>query len=116
MNVILIVDDEPEILDVISVYLTAESFVVHFAENAGAAIEILKQTHVDLIVSDILMPKFGFPYLENFLAENEQRTPILLISSDHDSAKQAYGQKYQILAKPFSFESMLHTIHLLLGH
>jgi DNA-binding response OmpR family regulator len=61
------------------------------------------------------MPKFGFPFLETFLLETKAKTPILLMTSDNELARVLFGAKYQVLAKPFSFETMLQMIRQLLA-
>ncbi len=53
---ILIVDDEPDLLDITAVYLEMERYTPITALNGPAALEILNSTVPDLIISDITMP------------------------------------------------------------
>jgi len=54
---ILIADDEPDILEIISYNLIREGYDVYTAKDGDAAIERAKQIHPDLIILDIMMPK-----------------------------------------------------------
>ena len=53
---ILIVDDEPNIGDLLSRWLTAEGYECAVAENGETAVTLLENNHFDLVVSDIMMP------------------------------------------------------------
>ena len=54
---ILIADDEPDILEIVSYNLQNEGFEVYTAKNGDEAIERAKLLHPDLIILDIMMPK-----------------------------------------------------------
>lgn len=54
---ILLVDDEPDILEIISYNLTSEGYQVITAENGIEAIELARQTKPHLIILDVMMPE-----------------------------------------------------------
>ena len=54
---ILIVDDNPEIREIIQILLTGEGFQVHEAANGTQALSQLKENIFDLIILDIMMPR-----------------------------------------------------------
>ena len=54
---ILIVDDDPSILEVLDARLTASNFLVSKASDASGAARILKDQAIDLLVSDVKMPR-----------------------------------------------------------
>lgn len=54
---ILIVDDEPDILELIEYNLKKEGYQVFLANNGQEGISIAKKVHPDLIILDIMMPK-----------------------------------------------------------
>jgi two-component system alkaline phosphatase synthesis response regulator PhoP len=54
---ILIVDDEPDILELIEYNLKKEGYQVYLASNGQEGINIAKKVHPDLIILDIMMPK-----------------------------------------------------------
>ena len=53
---ILIVDDNPEIREIIQILLSGEGYHVHEAANGQQALTLLKQMPFDLIILDIMMP------------------------------------------------------------
>ncbi|MFD0698984.1 response regulator transcription factor [Paenibacillus sp. GCM10027628] len=53
---ILVTDDDPEIRDVIRIYLRNEGFQVYEAENGIQALERVRDQQIDLIILDIMMP------------------------------------------------------------
>jgi DNA-binding NarL/FixJ family response regulator len=59
MGRILIVDDERSLRVTLKAFLEQESHLVDTAENGAAAIEILQNTPVDVILADIIMPKLS---------------------------------------------------------
>ena len=54
---ILLVDDEPDILEIIRYNLTSEGYTVETAENGLEAIEQAKNVRPQLIIMDVMMPK-----------------------------------------------------------
>lgn len=54
---ILIADDEPDILEIISYNLTKEGYEVYTAKDGAEALERAKQLHPELVILDIMMPK-----------------------------------------------------------
>ncbi|MBL7917746.1 MAG: response regulator, partial [Bacteroidia bacterium] len=53
---ILLVDDEPDIVEFLSYNLKKEGYTVFFANNGKDAIEIAKKEHPHLIILDVMMP------------------------------------------------------------
>mgnify|MGYP001121474039 CR=1 FL=1 len=53
---ILIVDDEPALLDLTTEILESHGYLVYRAESAKEALELLKKQSVDLLISDVVMP------------------------------------------------------------
>jgi two-component system alkaline phosphatase synthesis response regulator PhoP len=56
MNKILLIDDEPDILEFLSYNLKKENYLVFTAENGRSGIEIAKEEKPDLIILDVMMP------------------------------------------------------------
>ena len=54
---ILLVDDEPDILEIISYTLKSDGYLVYTAENGVKAIELAKKVKPDLIILDVMMPE-----------------------------------------------------------
>ena len=54
---ILLVDDEPDILEIISYTLKSDDYLVYTAENGVKAVELAKKIKPDLIILDVMMPE-----------------------------------------------------------
>jgi len=101
---ILIIDDEPEISQLIEKYLTRERFIVYTADTAGKALELLTLEKPDLIILDILLPDTDGIELCKRLRE-ETMAPIIFISCKDDVSDKVLalgmgGDDY--VTKPFS--------------
>jgi|GEM_PF-450586 len=80
---ILLVDDAPENLSVISSYLERQNFIVLVAEDGFTALEIALRETIDLILLDILMPEMdGFETCQRLKSEPQCRDiPVIFMTS-----------------------------------
>ncbi|MDQ3191744.1 MAG: response regulator transcription factor [Bacteroidota bacterium] len=79
---ILIVDDDPFILETLSRILKADGFDVLTASDGVKAIDLLEEKQFDLVISDIMMPNMSGLGLLKILTEHYfNKTPVILISS-----------------------------------
>jgi len=53
---ILVADDDPDILSIVSMSLEAQGYTVHKATNGREAVDLARQHHPDLILMDMMMP------------------------------------------------------------
>ncbi len=114
---ILIVDDEPDIRNILNILLCADGFTVLEAANGKQALEVLqKNAAIDLILLDIMMPE-----MDGVTACQEIRkysmAPILFLTAksqetDKMSAYHSGGDDY--LTKPFSQAELLLKVKSLL--
>jgi DNA-binding response OmpR family regulator len=80
---ILVVDDEPHIVDVVGAYLVREGHVVSTASDGEAAIERALADAPDLIVLDVMLPlRSGFDVLRDLRAAGSSSAVILLTARD----------------------------------
>ncbi len=112
---ILIVDDTPANLDVLSSMLTKRGYKVRPAPSGSLALRAARSTPPDLILLDILMPEMdGFTVCRELKADvTTQDIPIIFISALDDAldkvkAFQAGGVDY--ITKPFQLEEVLARI------
>ena len=83
---ILVVDDNPEIREIIQVLLGGEGYLVETAGNGVKALEMLSQREYDLIILDIMMPGLdGYQTCRKM--REESNAPILfsLVSSNESN-------------------------------
>lgn len=99
---ILIADDEPEIRELLRLYLEKDGYEVLEAEDGLQTLEILKMEKVDLLLLDIMMPGMdGFTVLKQMRKENN--IPVLIMSAKDTDADKILGLDLgadDYLAKP----------------
>lgn len=114
---ILIVDDEPNLLELVAQFLQSEGHDLKTANNGLEAFEIAKQWQPDLIVSDVQMPICnGFQLHEKLQTLPPPMIPILFISGyiGGDELKiQNNSNILGFLAKPFKITDLLKYIDTL---
>nr|WP_144608255.1 response regulator transcription factor [Bacillus cereus] len=101
---ILIVDDDIEIRKIISIYLKNEGYEIIDASDAIEALETLRNTTIDLIILDIMLPKMDG--IEACLKIREQyQMPIIFLSAkdeDIDKIQGLMSGAEDYITKPFN--------------
>ncbi|MFH1514176.1 MAG: sigma-54 dependent transcriptional regulator, partial [bacterium] len=110
---ILVVDDSEITLEVIERNLSREGYRVFTAGNAGDAINIIEQTPVDLVITDLKMPRVSGLELIRHLRENYKNTEVMMITGYATvegavMAVKAGAEEY--LSKPFTDEELLRAV------
>jgi len=103
---VLIVDDEPDICEIISYEMDDRGFETESANGGFEAIEKLKNTKFDLILTDVRMPNGSGVDIVNFVHKlNGIKPKIILISAFSDVKEEEMHQKgvVAILTKPIDF-------------
>lgn len=90
---ILIADDEPDILEIVSYNLSREGYEIYTAKDGNEAIERAKQLHPDLIILDIMMPKKTGVEVCQILRSQPifQETLIIFLTALSDESSQIKG-------------------------
>jgi two-component system response regulator MprA len=107
-HAILVVDDEPAILDALAAALEDEEYAVRSASNGQAALTMQSSAPADLIVSDVMMPHLDGHSLVRALRARGDRTPVILMSAlpiragAHDAVHR--------LHKPFDLDDFLDLV------
>ena len=76
---VLVVDDEPDILEFISYNLKKENYEVFLANNGTEAIDQVKQSKPDIIILDIMMPEMDGVEVCRHLRENKDFDDIVIV-------------------------------------
>lgn len=112
MSRILIVEDEPEIQELLAAYLRHEGYAVEVAGDGMEAIDAFHTGSFDLVLLDIMLPKIdGFGVCE--LIRRESSVPIIMLTALDGEAEQLKGFDLQIddyVPKPFSMPILLRKI------
>jgi len=110
---ILIVDDEEIILSSCLRILSAEEYTLDTAENAGIALEKLRKSHFDLVLTDIIMPGATGMDLLKKIKEEQPETDVIIITG-YGTVKTAIEAlqhgAYDYIEKPFTPEILLNTV------
>jgi CheY-like chemotaxis protein len=104
---VLVVEDNDEIRAAAASQLSELGYDVLVAENASRALEVLEDTEVDGLVSDLVMPgdKDGYA-LAKEVRGRWPDMPIVLMSGYSESASAAAGDGFEVLVKPFPFTDL----------
>ncbi len=119
-STILVLDDEPDLLELLSVLLTGAGYKVHTAQTAEDMEIYLKEKNLpDLLVFDLLLAGSHGGELVRHLKEDEHTrdVPILMVSA-HPSAEQEADEHGAdaFLPKPFNIDEFLALVASLLAH
>ncbi len=113
---ILVVDDDPKILRLLRVELTAQGFQVLVAERGREALELVERQRPDLVVLDIIMP--GMDGLEVLRRLRESSgVPVILLTAKGTDADKIIGLELgadDYLAKPFNPEELTARVRAVL--
>ena len=119
MNTILVVDDEPNYLIVLSELLKEEGFEVMTAQKGEDGLKIAQDTDLDLVITDMRMPGMdGLELLQAIKSYNKD-LPVIMITAFGEVEKAVVAMKagaYNYLAKPFNNEELLLNIRKAIEH
>ena len=107
---VLIVDDEPVILELLRDVLEEAGFEVLTASNGAAALYVIQRTPVALVLTDFMMPNVTGIELAQQLHTNPQTAtiPLLLMSA---ALPQPVGDAFAaVIHKPFAIENMVEIV------
>jgi two-component system alkaline phosphatase synthesis response regulator PhoP len=113
---ILIVDDEPDILEIVSYNLIMHGYEVETAKDGDQAIVKAKQFHPDLIILDIMMPrKNGIEVCKILRSQPEfQQTLIVFLTALNDELSHVKGLELgadDFISKPISPKIMVSKVN-----
>jgi len=110
---ILVVDDSPSTLEVVQRNLTAEGYHVFTCPGVAEAIEVLEGTQVDLVITDLKMPKISGLDLVRHVRENFKDTEVMMITgypSIEGAVEAVKTGAEEYLAIPFTDEELLSAV------
>ena len=106
---VLIVDDEPNAIKVLSAILGNDGYMVHESPDTEGAITMLEHHDVDAVITDIKMPGNDGIYLYNYISEKYPQLPVIFLTAygTVDSAVHAIldGAFYYFI-KPPDYEKL----------
>lgn len=112
---VLVVDDEPEITEILEGYLRKDSFDPVVANTVGAALTEMEQRPPDLILLDIGLPDgTGFDVLRK--ANESRRIPTIVLTTRSEEVDRIVGLELgadDYIAKPFSPREVIARVRAL---
>ena len=114
---ILVVDDETNVRRLLNHELTNRGYLVLEAGNGGAAIDLAREHHPDLITMDVLMPVLdGYDAIKLIKGDPATKDiPILILSIvENQNLGIEFGAN-QFISKPFTVDEMLESVSRLLS-
>lgn len=116
MKKILIVEDEPDIAELLCAYLRQAGYEPHTAGDGVTALSIFPTMSFDLVLLDIMLPKIdGFGVCE--MIRRQSQVPILMLTALDGEEQQLKGFGLDIddyVTKPFSMPVLLEKIRVIL--
>src|ERR1700686_5702533 len=113
---LLIVDDDPDLCDLVQRYLEAEGFVISAVHSGAEGSHAGTSGNYDLIVLDVMLPDMkGFDVLREL--RSRVRTPVLMLTAKGDEFDRVLGLQMgadDYLPKPFSPRELIARIGAIL--
>ena len=116
MKRILIVEDEPELQELLCAYLQDAGYAAAVAGDGAAALALFRAQSFDLVLLDIMLPKIdGFGVCAQI--RRQSQVPILMLTALDGETQQLRGFGLNIddyVTKPFSMPVLLEKIRVIL--
>jgi len=116
MSKVLVIDDDPTILEVFSQYLTDLGHEVTQADNGKTGLALMQQIRPDLIITDIMMPEMDGLEILMQIRRDQTDIPVIAISGGLRALPvhflqqaQLFGARY-VFEKPVSLEDLKDAI------
>jgi two-component system alkaline phosphatase synthesis response regulator PhoP len=116
-DLILLVDDEPSIIQLARMYFERDGFRVQEISDGEAALEAAAKQHPALIVLDVMLPKLdGFEVCRKLRASGDQ-TPIIMLTARDEDIDKILGLELgadDYLTKPFNPRELIARVKAIL--
>jgi CheY-like chemotaxis protein len=109
---ILVIDDEPEIVHLLSEFLIDQGHMVDFAFSGNEAVEKIKSRFFDVIVSDYRMPDGNGMSVLDYVRSLHQPPAFFFLSGDPEMTPEECLNKgaKAFIWKPMDFNELIHLI------
>ncbi len=118
-KIVLIIEDEPNIVESLSFLLGREGLEVHSENNGAAAMEQIDQTKPDLVILDAMLPnRSGFDILRDIKASTAPMPRVLMLTAKGQPRDRQMATEIGVdlfMTKPFSNAEIVSEIRRLLG-
>ena len=115
---ILLVDDDPEIVESMRTVLEANGYRTLVARDGNQGLAMVEREDPDLVILDMMMPKrSGFLVLEWLRRNRRVPTRVIMITANEGSRHKAYAEMLGVddyIRKPFAMDRLIESVERLL--
>lgn len=114
---LVVVDDEPTIRELLTTSLRFAGFEVHAAADGASALTLVRDTHPDLVVLDVMLPDMDGFTVTRRMRDRGLDVPVLFLTARDDTADKVTGLTVggdDYVTKPFSLEEVVARIRAVL--
>lgn len=116
---ILLVDDDPEIIESMKIVLEARGYSIMVARDGNQGLAMAEKDTPNLIILDMMMPKrSGFLVLEKLRKSNASPPKVIMITANEGSRHKAYAEMLGVddyIRKPFAMDKLVDSIEKLIA-
>jgi len=116
---ILLVDDDPEIIETLRLALETKGYVVLVARDGNQGLAMAERENPDLVILDMMMPKrSGFLVLEKLRRSRPVPLRVIMITANEGSRHKAYAEMLGVddyIRKPFALDRLIESVERLVG-
>ena len=116
---VLLVDDDPEIIDSIRYALEAKGYQIFIARDGNQGLAMAEQEDPDLVILDMMMPKrSGFLVLEKLRRDRKIPVRVIMVTANEGARHKAYAEMLGVddyLRKPFAMDKLVEAVQRLVG-
>lgn len=117
---VLLIEDEPNIIEAISFILSRDGWTVHTHEDGATAMDKVRAAPPDMVILDVMLPgRSGFDILRDIRGDDgTAELPVMMLtargqSKDRDLAERLGANHF--MTKPFSNQEVREHVRLLMG-
>ncbi|CUH67019.1 Alkaline phosphatase synthesis transcriptional regulatory protein PhoP [Thalassovita gelatinovora] len=113
---VLVIEDEPNIIEAISFILSRDGWTVDTHSNGHDAVSVVRAKSPDLVILDVMLPgKSGYDILTELRQDAAtQNLPVLMLTARGQSKDRELAEKIgasRFMTKPFSNAEVLEALH-----
>ncbi len=116
---ILLVDDDPEIIESLRYALEAKGYEILVARDGNQGLALAERETPDLVILDMMMPKrSGFLVLERLRRTHLAPIRVIMITANEGSRHKAYAEMLGVddyIRKPFGMDRLVESVQRLLA-
>ena len=113
---VLIIEDDPNIADLLHLYLEKEGYATTIASDGGKGVDKFRELRPDLVLLDIMLPVMdGWEVLKTI--RQESKTPVIMLTAKSETGDKVSGLKMgadDYVTKPFEAKELLARVEAVL--